>query len=314
MERRVLAIVGPTASGKTKLAIEIAQYLDTEIISADSRQIYRELTIGAAKPSSDELRKIKHHFINNVSLIEKYDVGKFVKEAKEIINHLHSKDKIPVIVGGSGLYINSLLYGIFEGPSADEEIRIQLEKELQEEGIESLLKKLKDIDPETYDKIDKKNPRRIIRALEVYYLTGQPISQLQKDKHHKPDFDNLIFGLQWDRKKLYERINQRVDEMIKAGLVDEVKEIVNKFGEDVNVVLQTVGYREVIDYLKGKTTYNEMIELIKRNTRRYAKRQLTWFRKDKNIQWMEIQSEEDLNKIARQIINQIKEGKNERQN
>jgi tRNA dimethylallyltransferase len=314
MERRVLAIVGPTASGKTKLAIEIAQYLDTEIISADSRQIYRELTIGTAKPSSDELRKIKHHFINNVSLIEKYDVGKFVKEAKEIINHLHLKDKIPIIVGGSGLYINSLLYGIFEGPSADEEIRIQLEKELQEEGIESLLKKLKEVDPETHNKIDKKNPRRIIRALEVYYLTGQPISQLQKEKHHKPDFDNLIFGLQWDRKKLYERINQRVDEMIKAGLVYEVKEIVDKFGEDVNVVLQTVGYREVIDYLKGKTTYNEMIELIKRNTRRYAKRQLTWFSKDKNIQWMEIQSEEDLNKIARQIINQIREGKNERKN
>jgi tRNA dimethylallyltransferase len=314
MERRVLAIVGPTASGKTKLAIEIAQFLNTEIISADSRQIYRELTIGTAKPSSDELRKIKHHFINNVSLIEKYDVGKFVKEAKEIINHLHSMDKIPIIVGGSGLYINSLLYGIFEGPSADEEIRIQLEKELREEGIESLLKKLKEVDPETHNKIDKKNPRRIIRALEVYYLTGQPISQLQKEKHHKPDFDNLIFGLQWDRKKLYERINQRVDEMIKVGLVDEVKEIVNKFGEDVNVVLQTVGYREVIDYLKGKTTYNEMIELIKRNTRRYAKRQLTWFRKDKNIQWMEIQSEEDLNKIARQIINQIREGKNERKN
>lgn len=312
MERRVLTIVGPTASGKSKLGIEIAKHLDTEIISTDSRQIYRELSIGTAKPSNEELNIIKHHFINNVSLIEKYDVGKFVKEAKEIINQLHSKNKIPVVVGGSGLYINSLLYGIFEGPSADNEIRIALEKEINEKGIEALLIQLKNFDPETYEKIDRKNPRRIIRALEVYYLTGKPISQLQKEKHNRPEYEKLIFGLQWERKKLYERINKRVDEMIASGLIEEVKEIVDKFGEDVNVVLQTVGYKEVIEYLKGKINYDEMIELIKRNTRRYAKRQLTWFRKDKNIQWIDVQSEEDLNRVAEQILNKISEGNDER--
>jgi tRNA dimethylallyltransferase len=314
MERRVLAIVGPTASGKSKLGIEIAQKLQTEIISADSRQIYKELSIGTAKPNENDLKKVKHHFINHISLIEKYDVGKFVKEANEIINQLHSENKIPIVVGGSGLYVNSLLYGIFEGPSADENIRQELEKELQENGIESLLEKLRKFDLETYEKIDKKNPRRIIRALEVYYLTGRPISQLQKEKNQKSDFENLVFGLQWERKKLYERINQRVDEMINAGLVYEVKEILSKFGEDVNIALQTVGYKEVIEFLKGKISYDEMIELIKKNTRRYAKRQLTWFKKDKNIRWIEIQLEEDFNKVAKQIINKIGESKNERQN
>lgn len=312
MERRVLAIVGPTASGKSKIGIEIAQELNTEIISADSRQIFKELTIGTAKPDEEELKKVKHHFISNISLTEKYDVGRFVKEAKEVINRLHLENKIPVVVGGSGLYINSLLYGIFEGPSADDEFRFQLEKELREKGIESLLQKLQEVDPVTYEKIDKNNPRRVIRALEVYYLTGKPISQLQKEKHNAPDFENVIYGLFWDRRKLYERINLRVDQMIKQGLIEEVKNILNKYGENVNVVLQTVGYKEVIDYLKSKISYVEMIELIKRNTRRYAKRQLTWFRKDKNINWIEINSEEDLSNISKQIINKLGEGKNER--
>jgi tRNA dimethylallyltransferase len=314
MERRVLAIVGPTASGKSKLAIKIAQRLKTEIISADSRQIFKELTVGTAKPDEEDLKKIKHHFINQISLSEQYDVGKFVKEAEKIINELHSLNKIPIVVGGSGLYISSLLYGIFEGPSADEEIRQSLEKELREKGLESLCQKLMEFDPETYAKIDKNNPRRVIRALEVYYLTGKPISQLQKEKQKTPEFENLIFGLKWERQKLYERINQRVDQMIKAGLIDEVQNILKKFGKDVNVALQTVGYKEVIEFLNGEISYDDMIELIKRNTRRYAKRQLTWFRKDKNIQWIEIQSEDEFEEIAERIINKIVEGKNERQN
>ncbi|MEJ5306536.1 MAG: tRNA (adenosine(37)-N6)-dimethylallyltransferase MiaA [Ignavibacteria bacterium] len=314
MERRVLAIVGPTASGKSKLAIKIAQRLKTEIISADSRQIFKELTIGTAKPDEEDLKKIKHHFINHISLNEQYDVGKFVKEAEKIINELHSLNKIPIVVGGSGLYINSLLYGIFEGPSADEEIRQSLEKELREKGLESLCQKLMEFDPETCAKIDKNNPRRIIRALEVYYLTGKPISQIQREKHKTPEFETLIFGLKWERQKLYERINRRVDQMIKAGLIDEVQNILKKFGGDVNVALQTVGYKEVIEFLNEEISYDDMIELIKRNTRRYAKRQLTWFRKDKNIQWIEIQSEDEFEEIAERIINKIVEGKNERQN
>lgn len=179
MEKRVLAIVGPTASGKSKLAIQIAQKLNSEILSADSRQIYKELTIGTAKPTEEELIKFKHHFINHISINENYDVGKFFK-ATEIISKLHSENKIPIVVGGTGLYINSLLYGIFEGPSSDYQIRKSLEDELQILGLQSLQKKLKEVDPETYNRIDKHNPRRIIRALEVYYLTGKPISELQK--------------------------------------------------------------------------------------------------------------------------------------
>lgn len=309
MEKRVLAIVGPTASGKSKLAIQIAQKLNSEILSADSRQIYKELTIGTAKPTEEELIKFKHHFINHISINENYNVGKFFKEATEIISKLHNENKIPIVVGGTGLYINSLLYGIFEGPSSDNQIRQTLEKELREIGLHSLLKKLEEVDPETHKRIDKNNPRRIIRALEVYYITGKPISLLQKEKHLKPDYKNFLFGLNWDRKILYERINYRVDKMIKDGLIDEVKFILNKFGENINVVLQTVGYKEVIQFLKNEITYNEMIELIKRNTRRYAKRQLTWFRKDKNIVWFDVQSEENFENITNKIIEYLSGGK-----
>ncbi len=170
MEKRVLAIVGPTASGKTKLAIQLALRLETEIISADSRQIYKELNIGTAKPTQEELDKVKHHFISHISITENYDVGKFVQEASQVISKLHLENKIPIIAGGTGLYINSLLYGIFEGPSSDNQIRQSLENELRDSGLNSLLKKLEEVDPETYNKIDKNNPRRVIRALEVYYI------------------------------------------------------------------------------------------------------------------------------------------------
>lgn len=309
MEKRVLAVVGPTASGKTKIGIDLAINLNTEIISADSRQIYKELSIGTAKPDIDELNKVKHHFIDHISINEKYDVGRFVKEASEVISKLHHENKIPIVVGGTGLYINSLLYGIFEGPSSDKNIRASLEAELKELGLRSLLEKLREYDFETYQRIDKNNPRRVIRALEVYYLTGQPISKLQKEKHRQPDYEIYIFGLNWNRKILYERINKRTEKMIENGLIDEVKTVIEKFGEDVNVVLQTVGYKEVIQYLKNEISYDEMIELIKRNTRRYAKRQLTWFRKDKNIYWLNIESENDFNQVSKNILELMSGGK-----
>ncbi len=314
MVKRVVTIVGPTASGKTKLSIILAKKLNSEIISADSRQTYKELNIGTAKPTEEELKQIKHHFINHLSIKDKYDAGKFFQDAQKVINQLFQLNKIPIIVGGSGLYINSLLYGIFEGPSADDSIRLQLEGELKSRGKEYLLEVLKKFDVETYNRIDKNNPRRIIRALEVYYLTGIPLSQLQKEKHIRPEYENFIFGLNWNRKILYQRINDRVDKMISEGLVDEVKFIIDNFGENVNVVLQTVGYKEVIQYLKNEITYDKMIELIKRNTRRYAKRQLTWFRKDKNIRWIEVNSEDQFELISEHIIKQLMEGDNERKN
>jgi len=256
--------------------------------------------------------KVKHHFINNISISENYDVGRYVKEASSVIDNLHKQNKIPIVVGGSGLYINSLLYGIFEGPSADNQLRQELENRLQKEGIQSLLDELQKVDFETYQKIDKNNPRRIIRALEVFYLTGDPISQLQKSKHKAPNYINFIFGLKWDRNKLYRRINERAIDMVNKGLILEVKEILHNFGEDVNVVLQTVGYKEAIKYLKSEITLDEMIEEIKKNTRRYAKRQMTWFRKDKNINWIDVNDESEFEKIADYIIEKISGGINER--
>lgn len=312
MERRVLTIVGPTASGKSKLGLILAQKLNSEIISADSRQIYKELNIGTAKPNKKDLEIVKHHFINHISITENFDVGRFVREAKEIINYLHEQNKIPIIVGGTGLYVNSLLYGIFEGPSANNDVRERLKKLSDTYGLNYLVNLLKEVDPITYKRIDKNNFVRVIRALEVYFLTGVPISKLQREKHVAPDFENFIFGLQWDRKMLYERINARVLSMLDNGLIDEVRNILNEFGEDINIVLQTVGYEECIQFIKGKISLDEMIMLIQRNTRRYAKRQLTWFRKDKNIYWLDINSENDFNDISNYIIQKISEGKNER--
>lgn len=309
MERRVIAIAGPTASGKSELAFLIAKKLNTQIISADSRQIYKELNIGTAKPPKIFLDEIKHHFIEHISITENYDAGKFVNEANVIIQNLHHEGKIPVIVGGSGLYINSLLYGIFEGPSADESIRKNLEHRLRTQGLSSLLEELQKVDLVTFRKIDKNNPRRIIRALEVYYLTGRPISDLHLEQYKSPDWKKFLFALDWDRNELYERINKRVDIMIEKGLIDEVRFILKNYGESVNVVLQTVGYKEIICYLKNEITLEKAIELIKRNTRRYAKRQLTWFRKDKNINWLKINSSTNFGEIANSIINIISGGK-----
>lgn len=309
MERRVIAIVGPTASGKSELGFLIAKKLNTEIISADSRQVYKELNIGTAKPPEIYLNEIRHHFINRISITGSYDVGRFVKEATEIINQLHQENKIPVIVGGSGLYINSLLYGIFEGPSADETVRKNFEYRLNTQGISSLLDELSQIDPATFEKIDKNNPRRIIRSLEVYYLTGKQISQLHLEKHKTPDYEKFLFALDWYRNELYERINKRADMMIENGLIDEVRFILKNYGESVNVVLQTVGYKEIISYLKNEITLEKAIELIKRNTRRYAKRQLTWFRKDKNINWLKVNSSTNFEEIVDSIIKFISGGK-----
>lgn len=306
MERRVVAVVGPTASGKSDIAFLIAKELKTEIISADSRQIFKELNIGTAKPSKNYLDEIKHHFIDTISITEKYDVGKFVDEARLIIKKLHDENKIPVVVGGSGLYIHSLLYGIFEGPEADDDLRKSLEKEIEKNGIESLVEKLKSLDPETYSRIDKNNPRRIIRAIEVIYKTGKPISQLQKQTTLKPDYDVKLIGLNWDRKVLYERINSRVDKMIANGLVDEVRKIIDQYGSNINIILYTVGYKEVIEYFNGNISMEEMIQLIKRNTRRYAKRQMTWFRKNKEIIWMDVKSESEFPLIAQKIIQTFK--------
>jgi len=306
MERRLIVIVGPTCSGKSDLAFQIAEELNTEIISADSRQIYKELTIGTAKPPQEYLQKVKHHFIDHISIDQDYNVGIYSKQSEEIIEEIFSRNKIPIVAGGSGLYTNALLYGIFESPEIDSEIRKSLEHECEKLGLSFLIKKLKKADLETYLKIDLKNPRRVIRALEVYESTGIPISQLHKMNAVQKSFTSKIFGLNWERKILYSRINERALNMIESGLIKEVEGIIKNHSQENITVLQTVGYKEVIEYLKGNFTRTQMIELIQRNTRRYAKRQMTWFRKQKDIHWFEVKSEKDFSLIKDKIIKKFR--------
>ncbi|CUS98209.1 tRNA (adenosine(37)-N6)-dimethylallyltransferase MiaA [Candidatus Chrysopegis kryptomonas] len=302
MERKALAIVGPTASGKTKLSLIVAEKINGEIISADSRQIYRYMDIGTAKPTLEERQKVKHYFIDELDPNEEFNAGIFGEKGREIIEDIFSRGKIPIIVGGSGLYVKSLIDGFFEGPGADWELREMLYRKASQLGKEAIYEELKKVDPVSAEKIHPNNLKRIIRALEVYYITGKPISQMQKEIKPEINFKTIQIGLNWDRKKLYKRIEERVDKMIKDGLIEEVKKL-RELGFDKNLnSLQTVGYKEVFDYLDGLISYEQMIYLIKRNSRRYAKRQLTWFRQDKRIIWLDVDESTDFEKLADKVI------------
>lgn len=302
---KVLAIVGPTASGKTPLAIELAGMLDGEIVSADSRQVYKYLDIGTGKPAPSELNKIPHHFINMLDPDHDYSAGEFGKDAAKKIDEIVRRKKLPILVGGSGLYVKAAIDGLFEGPGKDPEIREQLEQQWKEHGAEELMKKLRAVDPQSAAISDGNKPRRIIRALEVYYITGKPISQLHSEQERVHSFSTEQFALNWEREALYGMINMRVDRMLKDGLVDEVESLSQRgYGIHLNA-LNTVGYKEVFEYLDGRIDVKTMADLIKRNTRRFAKRQLTWFRADKRIKWMKAGSEADLHEIAEKIRQQF---------
>lgn len=298
---KILVIVGPTGSGKTPLSVILAERMHGEIVSADSRQIYKHLDIGTAKPTAEELHRVPHHFINLLEPNEEYNAGMFGKDARIAIQEIVSRKKLPLLVGGSGLYIKAVVDGLFEGPGKDPEIRTRLEERLTSEGAEVLFEELKRIDPVSASKAPPTKPRRIIRALEVYYITGQPISQLHAEQRSEPEFETVQFALEWDRKTLYARINHRVDTMIEMGLVDEVKGLRGKgYGVTMNA-LNTVGYKEVFNYFDGVYDYDEMLRLIKQNTRRFAKRQLTWFRTDKRIQWIPMNERKSLDEAADEI-------------
>lgn len=274
-ENKLIVIGGPTASGKTALAIEKALELKTEIISFDSRQFYKEMSIGTAKPTSKELAKVPHHFIGNISINEEWNAGIFEKNAIKKLDELFLKYDSVVAVGGSGLYLNALLYGFDELPDKDENLRLELQNELEEKGIESLQEKIKLLDEEYFVKGEIKNPHRLMRAIEVSILSGKPYSSLKNNSSVKRNFTYQIQCIEMDREKLYERINLRVDQMIKDGLVEEVKSLLPFRNHNA---LQTVGYKEIFEYLDEKCTLEEAIEKVKMNTRRYAKRQVTWFR------------------------------------
>lgn len=304
MEQRVIVIVGPTCSGKTKLAIDLAIDLKSEIISADSRQIYNYLTIGTAKPNDDELAKIQHHFVNKLNPDEDYNVGLFEKDALEIIHHITSENKIPIIVGGSGLYIKAIVDGIVDVDS-DEELRELLQDERVIFGNEYIYDKLKELDPTAAATMLPQNWKRVIRAIEVYRLTGKSILEIHNKQKRKSNFKFYQYGLIWERSILYKNIEQRVDEMISKGLVDEVKNILAMgYSKEMNS-MNTVGYKEIISHLSGEISLERAVELIKRNTRRFAKRQLTWFRKDERIKWININSINDLQNAKDLILNSI---------
>ena len=282
--KTLISIVGPTAIGKTALAIQVAQHFGAEIISADSRQFFKEISIGTAKPNLQELSAAKHHFINSHSVNDLFSVGSFEKEAISIIDDLFKTNDIVVMVGGSGLYVKAVLEGFDELPTVSEGIRNQLNQELQDFGIGKLQQELSKSDPVYFGQIDIHNPQRIIRALEVFRSTGNTFSSYRTNKKVARNFDILKIGLNTSRELLYNRINFRVDEMMQIGLLDEV--ISAKAYQHFNA-LKTVGYTELFDYLDGKTDLLSAIELIKQNTRRFAKRQITWFKRDEEIHWFE---------------------------
>ena len=284
VNKTLICVVGPTAIGKTVLAIELAKAFNTEIISADSRQFFKEMTVGTAVPSQAELSAVTHHFIQSKSIFEDYSVGDFEREAMELLSELFETRDVVVLAGGSGLYVDAIVKGLDDFPKVASEIRIQLKTELEEQGIEFLQRELKNVDPESYHRIDIQNQQRLIRALEIYRGTGKPYSSFLQNKLAKRPFKTLYVGLEANRDVVYERINSRVDLMIENGLVEEAKCLMPH--KDLNA-LQTVGYKELFEWLDQKTTFEKAVEEIKKNTRRFAKRQGTWFRKNEDIQWFD---------------------------
>ena len=285
---KVIVICGPTASGKTALSIELAKKVNGEIISCDSMQIYKDMNIGTAKPTIEEMQGIKHYLLDFVSPNERYSVADFKKDAKNAIKEILSKGKVPIIVGGTGLYLDSLIYEIeYQNIEFDENYRKELEQEVEEKGLEELYEQAKKIDPVAIEKISKNDKKRILRILEIYHATGKNKTEQEiESRKNEVEYDYKVYAISWDREELYARINKRVDLMIEQGLIDEVKNILQKY-EQFPTAMQGLGYKEVVDYLQGNCTKQEMIEKIKMETRRYAKRQLTWFRKNKQTIWIQ---------------------------
>ena len=286
-KNKVIVICGPTASGKTALSIELAKQINGEIVSCDSMQIYKDMNIGTAKPTTEEMQGIKHYLIGYVSPEERYSVADYKKDAKRAIKEIIEKGKMPIVVGGTGLYLDSLIYEIeYQDIKLDEAYRNQLEKEVQEKGLEALYERAKMIDPKAIEKISATDKKRILRILEIYHATGKTKTEQEIESRKKEvEYDYKVYALNWDREKLYDRINKRVDIMIEQGLIQEVEEILQKY-QKFPTAMQGLGYKEVVDYLNGIYTKEEMVEKIKMETRRYAKRQLTWFRKNKQTIWL----------------------------
>lgn len=304
MKPKVIVICGPTASGKTALSIELAKQINGEIVSADSMQIYQDMDIGSAKPTKEEMQGIKHYLLDFVSPRDRYSVADYKKEATSAIEEIIKKGKTPIIVGGTGLYIDSLIYNIdYPEIEFDEEYRKHLEKRVEQEGLQALYEEAMKIDEEAMKRISPKDQKRILRVLEVYHQTGKTKTEQEIESRKKEvPYDYYVFALTMDREILYDRINQRVDIMVQQGLIEEVQNIIKKYKE-YPTAMQALGYKEVKEYLEGKTAKEEAIEKVKQETRRYAKRQLTWFRKNKQTIWLDAmnQKQENIKRILEEM-------------
>lgn len=298
--KTLIAIVGPTAVGKTAMAISLAKHFNTEIISADSRQFYREMSIGTAKPNTEERAAVPHHFIDSHGIAQDYSAGDFEREALQKLEQLFQQHDLVIMVGGSGLFVRALCEGLDDLPKAREEVRSKLNEELATEGLDPLKQRLKAIDPLYYETADVDNPQRVVRALEVFEETGKPLSFYHKRHREKRPFDILTIGLNSDRAQLYERINLRVDHMMDAGLLNEVKSLL-PFRK--KPALLTVGYAELFDYLDGKQSLEEAVDKIKQNSRRYAKRQITWFKKYGQTQWFQPSETNEIIRFISETLN-----------
>jgi len=297
--KTLISVVGPTVIGKTALAIQLAQHFGTEIISADSRQFFREMAIGTAKPSPAELAAAKHHFIDSHSVSQLFSTGDFEVEGLKKLDEIFRKHDVAIMAGGSGLYVNALINGLDDMPDIDLSIREKLNKQFEEEGLSVIQNQLAEVDPEYFAKVDQQNPQRMIRGLEVYLSTGQKLSSMLSATKKERPFNIIKIGLNTDRAVLYDRINRRVDQMMADGLVEEVKLLTpfRKYN-----ALNTVGYSELFDYLDGKITLEDAVASIKQNTRRFAKRQLTWFRRDEEVNWFEPDQSKQIIDFAENII------------
>ena len=292
----VIVICGPTASGKTALSIELAKRINGEIISADSMQIYKDMNIGTAKPDENEMQGIKHYLLDFIEPNTRYSVAEFKIDATKAIEEILEKGKTPIVVGGTGLYVDTLIYGIeYNDIKIDEEYRAELEKVVEEQGLEVLYKKAQEIDAKAMEKISPNDKKRIMRVLEIYKATGKTKTEQEAEsRKNGVKYEYKVFALNMDREILYNRINLRVDKMIESGLIEEVQNLRKKYKE-FPTAMQGLGYKEVVQYLENKATKEEMIEKIKMETRRYAKRQLTWFRKNKDTIWINATKEKKEN-------------------
>jgi len=309
-DKTLIVIAGPTAVGKTAVAIQLAQHYNTVVLSADSRQFYREMNIGTAKPSAEELATVKHYFINSHSIVENFSVGDYEKQALSLLDELFKIHDVVILAGGSGLFVKAVCEGFDDLPVADPGIRHRLNQDFTELGIKHLQERLMEVDPTAYRIIDLHNPQRIIRALEVYETTGKPISSYRKAVKNNRPFRIVSIGLNLPRDILYRQINYRTDVMLQNGLIDEVRSLLPY--RHLNS-LNTVGYAELFDYFDGKTNLEQAIDLIKQNTRYFAKRQLTWFRKDKDMNWLEADDEDLISDIVKLVNNPVIVEKDEKE-